>query len=85
MTLCLMNLCVIVAAVAGGALVPLFLLPDWLRTISPAVPHYWAMEASQGVILLGDGVVDVLPAVGALLAFAVGFFALGLWRFRFVD
>jgi len=81
----LMNLCVIVAAAAGGTLVPLFLLPDWLRTISPAVPHYWAMEASQGVILLGDGVVDVLPAVGALMAFAAAFFALGLWRFRFVD
>ena len=37
------------------------------------------------VILLGDGLVDVLPTVGALLAFAAAFFALGLWRFRFVD
>ncbi len=81
----IMNLCVIVAAAAGGTLVPLFLLPGWLRTISPAVPHYWAMEASQGVILLGDGLVDVLPAVAVLLAFAAAFFALGLWRFRFVD
>jgi ABC-2 type transport system permease protein len=81
----LMNLFVIVAAAAGGTLVPLFLLPDWLRTVSPVVPHYWAMDASQGVILLGDGVLDVLPAVGALLAFAAAFFALGLWRFRYVD
>jgi len=80
-----MNLVVIIAAAAGGALVPLFLLPDWLRTISPAVPHYWAMDASQRVMLLGDGLVDVLPAVAALLAFAAAFFTLGLWRLNFVD
>jgi ABC-2 type transport system permease protein len=81
----LMNLIVIIAAAAGGTLVPLFLLPDWLRAISPAVPHYWAMSASQDVILLGDGLVHVLPAVAALLGFAAAFLALGLWRFRFVD
>jgi ABC-2 type transport system permease protein len=81
----IMNLGVIAMAAAGGALVPLFLLPDWLRTIAPAMPHYWAMDASQRVMLLGDGVVDVLPDVAALLAFAGAFFVLGLWRFRFVD
>lgn len=80
-----MNLVVLVAAAAGGALVPLFLLPDWLRVLSPAVPHYWAMDASQRVMLLNEGVADVLPDVGALLAFAAVFFAAGLWRFRFVD
>ena len=80
-----MNLGVILAAAAGGTLVPLFLLPGWLRTISPVVPHYWAMDASQGVILLGDDLVDVLPNVVVLLGFAAAFFALGLWRFRFVD
>ena len=51
----LMNLCVIVAAAAGGTLVPLFLLPDWLRTISPAVPHYWAMEAPGRDLARGRG------------------------------
>ncbi len=80
-----MNLVIIIAAVAGGALVPLFLLPDWLRTISPAVPHYWAMDASQRVMLLGDGLADVLQAVAALLAFAAAFFAVGLWRLSYAD
>lgn len=81
----IVNLVVILSAAAGGTLVPLFLLPGWLRAISPLVPHYWAMDASQGVILLGDNVIDVLPDVAALLAFAALFFTLGLWRFRFVD
>ena len=36
-------------------------------------------------MLLGDGLVDVLPNVAVLLGFAVALFALGLWRFRFVD
>jgi len=81
----IMNLVVLLAAAVGGALVPLFLLPDWLRTISPAVPHYWAMDGVQGVMLLDEGLVDTLPNVAALLGFAALFFALGLWRFRFVD
>ncbi|MEX0683935.1 MAG: ABC transporter permease [Dehalococcoidia bacterium] len=79
------NLAVITMAAAGGALVPLFLLPDWLRTISPAMPHYWAMDACQRVMLLGDGLGAVAPDIAALLAFAAAFFALGLWRFRFVE
>lgn len=80
-----MNLIVILAAAVGGALIPLFLLPGWVRFASPLVPHYWAMKASHGVMLLGDGVVETLPAVAALLGFAAMFFALAIWRFRFVD
>jgi hypothetical protein len=36
-------------------------------------------------MLLGDGLIAVAPNVAVLLAFAALFFALGLWRFRFVD
>lgn len=79
------NLVVILSAAAGGTLVPRFLLPEWLRAISPFVPHYWAMDASQGVLLLGENIGDVLPNVLALIGFAAVFFAVGLWRFRFVD
>jgi ABC-2 type transport system permease protein len=81
----IMNLLVIAVAAAGGALVPLFLLPDWLRAISPITPHYWAMDASQRIILLGDDLPAVAPDIAALLAFAGVFFVLGIWRFRFVD
>jgi ABC-2 type transport system permease protein len=79
------NLVVIMSAAAGGTLVPRFLLPDWLRAISPFVPHYWAMDASQGVLLLGENIGEVLPNLAALLGFAGLFFVVGLWRFRFVD
>lgn len=81
----IMNVLVILVAAAGGALVPAFLLPDWLQAIAPLTPHYWAMDASQGIILLGEGLPEVAPEIGALLAFAGVFFVLGLWRFRFVD
>ena len=80
-----MNLAIVLLAAAGGTLVPLFLLPDWLRAIAPLTPHYWAMDASQNLILLNDGLVDILPQTGILLAFAAGLFALGLYRFRFVE
>jgi ABC-2 type transport system permease protein len=79
------NLVVIVLAAVGGALIPLFLLPDWLQPFSRLTPQYWAMDASQRLILVGDGFVDVLPQIGVLLVFAVVFFTLGLLRFRFND
>lgn len=45
----------------------------------------WAMDASQRVMLLGDGLADVLTAVLALLACAAAFFAVGLWRLSYAD
>jgi hypothetical protein len=53
-------------------------------TISPAVPPL-GLDGVQGVMLLDEGLVDILPNVAALLGFAAIFFTLGLWRFRFVD
>lgn len=35
----------LVTAILGGALVPLSLLPGWLRAAAPASPGYWALQA----------------------------------------
>ena len=79
------NLAVIVLATLGGALVPVFLLPDWVQKLSPITPHYWAMDAIQRLLILGEGLTDVLTQLAVLLAFAAAFFTVGLLRFRFVD
>ena len=77
------NLGGMVFATLGGALTPLSVMPDWVETVAPATPTFWAMEGFRAVILDGAGVLDVLPEVVALVAFAAGFGAIAVTRFRF--
>jgi ABC-2 type transport system permease protein len=67
----------------GGCFVPRFIMPGWLRTIGLATPHAWALDAYQDLLVRGYGLLEVLPKVGGLAAFAIVFFAIGVWRFRF--
>jgi ABC-2 type transport system permease protein len=72
-----------VAGMVGGAFIPAFVLGDVLNTIGKVVPHYWAMQAYNDLMLRGGGVAEILPELGILVGFAVVFFAIGLRRFEF--
>jgi ABC-2 type transport system permease protein len=67
----------------GGCFIPRFIMPVWLRTIGLVTPHAWALEAYRDLLVRGYGLFEILPKVGVLAAFAVVFFAIGVWRFRF--
>ncbi len=67
----------------GGCFVPRFIMPGWLRAIGLITPHAWALDAYQDLLVRGYGLLEVLPKVGGLAAFAVAFFGIGVWRFRF--
>lgn len=67
----------------GGCFVPRFIMPEWLKTIGLVTPHAWALDAYQDLLVRGYSLVEVLPKVGALTVFAVAFFGIGVWRFRF--
>jgi ABC-2 type transport system permease protein len=67
----------------GGCLFPPFLLGGLLDIIGKVVPHYWAVQAYQHLIVRGRGLADVTTEMLALLAFTGVFFAIGLWRFEF--
>jgi len=67
----------------GGCFVPRFVMPDWMWTIGLVTPHAWALDAYQDLLVRGYGLLEVLPKVGALAAFAGAFFGIGVWRFRF--
>ncbi|MEM2591616.1 MAG: ABC transporter permease [Thermofilaceae archaeon] len=67
----------------GGCFVPRFIMPEWLRTMGLITPHAWALDAYQDLLVRGYGLREVLPRTGALMAFAVAFFGIGVWRFRF--
>lgn len=77
------NLLTMIFASLGGALTPLFILPQWAQDIAPATPSYWALKAARGVILEGDGLSAVAGPAAVLLLFASGFSLLAVSRFRF--
>ena len=79
----LTTLLLLTMAALGGSFVPRFTMPEWLKSIGLITPHAWALDAFQDLLVRGYGLVDVLPKVGVLAAFALVFFAIGVWRFRF--
>jgi len=70
-------------SVLGGCFIPRFIMPEWLRTVGLVTPHAWALDAYQDLLVRGYDFWDVLPKVGVLGVFAVIFFGIGVWRFRF--
>lgn len=73
----------ITLAALGGMMVPTFVMPGFMKTLSLFTPHAWALAGYHDVIIRGLGLTDVLPETGVLLGFAALFFAVALWRFRF--
>jgi ABC-2 type transport system permease protein len=69
-------------AAMSGAWFPLEITGPTFSTIGHLLPTAWILDAFRGISLKGWGVADVLPAFGYALAWAAGFFILGVWRFR---
>ncbi len=69
-----------VLAMLGGGMVPLFLMPPWMKTLSHVSPVKWAVLALEGAIWRGFSPAEMAWPCAALLAFGGGFFLLGWWR-----
>jgi ABC-2 type transport system permease protein len=69
----------------GGAWIPSFLFPAWLQKATLVVPVRWAIDGLDAVTWRGLGFLEVLPAIGVLLAFAALFGGLAVWRFRWEE
>ncbi|MFC1581245.1 ABC transporter permease, partial [Thermodesulfobacteriota bacterium] len=67
----------------GGMMVPAFVMPGFMKTLSQFTPHAWALAGYHDVIIRGLGVRHVLGEVGVLFGFSALFFLIALWRFRF--
>jgi ABC-2 type transport system permease protein len=72
-----------IAGAIGGSFMPTFLLPGLLQSLGKFVPHYWANQAFYDLLVRGQDLRGVTPSIVALLAFAVLFAAIGLWRFEY--
>jgi ABC-2 type transport system permease protein len=73
----------IVLSALGGMMVPVYVMPSFMQKLSLAIPQAWALRGLQDVIVRGQGMEAVLPVVGVLMGFAMVFWALAMWRFKF--
>lgn len=67
----------------GGAWVPLEFTPETYQRIAFLTPVAWVMDGYKDILVRGQGVQAVSPALLALLAYAAVLLALAVWRFRF--
>ena len=67
----------IVFAMFGGAMIPLFLMQGWMVTLSHASPVKWSILAMEGAIWRGFTPAEMLLPCGILLAVGVAGFGVG--------
>jgi linearmycin/streptolysin S transport system permease protein len=72
-----------VFALLGGCWYPLELFPPAIQNIVKILPTTWAMQGMLDLVLRGGGLQDILPEAAVLLLFAMIFFSVGVWRFRY--
>ena len=72
-----------VMALLGGCWYPIELFPLSVRTAVQILPTNWAMRGMLNIVLRGQGLSGVTLEAGVLLGFAVVFFVIGVWRFRY--
>jgi ABC-2 type transport system permease protein len=69
----------------GGAWVPPFLFPEWLQSVSLALPTRWAVDGLEAMTWRGMGLEAALAPIGAMLGFSVLFGAIAVWRFQWEE
>jgi ABC-2 type transport system permease protein len=65
----------------GGAWFPLEVTGEGFSTVAHFLPTAWILDAFHGIILKGWGPIDVLPAVGVALAYALVFLGIAVFKF----
>jgi ABC-2 type transport system permease protein len=73
----------IIAALIGGCMFPADWLPPIVQSVGLAIPHTWAMMGYQAILVRGQGLVQILPSIAVLLAFALLFFIIAVRRLEF--
>lgn len=68
----------------GGCMLPLELFSPTLNRVAHLTPHAWAIDGFAKVVYRNGSLVDVLPEVGVLLAFAVVLLGVSGWRLHSV-
>lgn len=70
-----------VFAMTGGGMVPLFFMPEWMRTIGHISPVKWSILAMEGAVWRGFSPADMLLPCTVLCLTGLLAFAIGVTRF----
>lgn len=80
------NFVVIIMAGISGCFLPRDWLPEYMRTISLATPHAWALMGYREVLTTAQPQhAEIFKSCGMMVAFSAVYFAIGAWRFRHVE
>ncbi len=72
-----------VMAMMGGCWYPIELFPQAIRSAARILPTFWSMQGFLDIAVRGQDLSGVLLECGVLLGFALLFFTIGVWRFRY--
>lgn len=80
------NFVVIVMAGISGCFLPRDWLPDYMRTISLATPHAWALMGYREVLTMAQpDHAEIFKSCGIMALFSAIYFVIGAFRFRHVE
>ncbi|MGE3277040.1 MAG: ABC transporter permease [Vicinamibacterales bacterium] len=65
-------------AMFGGAMIPQFVMPEWMLTVGYASPIRWAVLAMEGAVWRGFTAADMVLPCAILLGFGALCFAIGV-------
>jgi ABC-2 type transport system permease protein len=71
-------------AALGGCMFPIELFSPTMQKVAHLTPHAWALDGFAELVRREGTIVDILPELGVLLAFAVVLITLATWRLRVV-
>ncbi len=72
----------LVLMMIGGGMIPVFIMPGWMQSLSHFSPVKWAIVALEGSTWRGFGLAELATPWAVLVAVGVGCFALGAQLFR---
>ena len=73
---------IIFFAATGGSMLPVEMLPSWLRPLQVISPVWWTVDGFLDV-MTGAGFVDVLGPIAAVLGIGAVLLAFGIWRLEY--
>lgn len=75
-------LATLVMVMLGGAWVPTFVFPEWLKKLTIVVPTRWAMDGLEAMTWRGLGFSSAIAPIAVLLFFTLLFGGIAVMRFR---
>ncbi|MFN0107116.1 MAG: ABC transporter permease [Bryobacteraceae bacterium] len=78
----LATLATLLMVMLSGAWVPSFLFPQWMQSVTKAIPARWAMDGLDAMTWRGLGFEEAVAPIAVLLLSAGLFGLFAIWRFR---